>query len=102
MGQKTTSVKAFPSRRFGGPLISEGHRDVLPPKATSFGSLGGPNTSSEIGTSKKADKLPLGDRPDSPKLGTSTRAAPVMLCVGQLKMDMPPVFTATRQKNVRD
>ena len=45
--------------------------------------------------------MPLGDKPDSPELGISMAAAPAGLRVGQLKMDMPLVFTASRQQNVR-
>ena len=71
-----TSVKAFPSGTFGGSLVSEGHRDVSPPKVTSFGTLGQPSTSDEISTSKRAGKAPLGNRPDSPKSGISMGVAP--------------------------
>ena len=40
-------------------------------------------------------------RPDSPKLGVSMGAAPAGLRVSQLKMDMLPIFNASRQQNVR-
>ena len=43
----------------------------------------------------------LVDRPDSPELGISIGVVLAGLHVGQLKMDMPPVFTANRQQNVR-
>ena len=55
--------------------------------------------SSNASTSKQA--VPLGNRSDSPDSGINVGAAPVGLCVGQLKMDMLPVFTASRQQNVR-
>ena len=42
LDQKTTTVDAFPSRTFGGPLSGEGHCDVSPAKFTNFGTLGGP------------------------------------------------------------
>ena len=96
-----TKVKAFHSRTFGGPLICEGHRNVSPPKFTTFGTLGKPSTFGDIGTSKRARKVPLGHRPDSPESCISTRAALVGLHVGQLKMDMPPIFTTSEQQNVR-
>ena len=70
----------------------------LAPKLQIFG---GPNTSGDASTSKTAGKVPLLNRPDSPDLGVSVGAAPAGLRVGQLKMDMPPVFTASRQQNVR-
>ena len=57
--------------------------------------------SDDANTSKQAGKIPLGDRPDSPESGINVGAAPVGLRVGQLKMDMPPIFTASRQQNVR-
>ena len=98
LGQKTTTMKAFPSRAVGGSLFSEGHRTVSPPKIATFG---GPNTSGDASTSKQASKVPMGNRPDSPKSGISVGGAPAGFRVGQLKMDMPPVFTATRQQNVR-
>ena len=78
-------------------MVSEGHHDVSPSKVTSFGTLGWPSTSGETGTSKRASKVPLVDRPDSPESSISMGAAPVGLRVGQLKMDMPLVFTANRQ-----
>ena len=59
--------------------------------------FGGPNTSGDVNTSKQAGKVPLGNRHDSPESGVNVGAAPVGLSVGQLKMDMPPVFTASRQ-----
>ena len=68
---------------------------------TGFGSLGGPNTSGAAGTSKGVGKVPLGDRPDSPESGVNVGAAPAGFCVGQLKMDMPPVFTIRRRQNIR-
>ena len=66
LGQKTTTVKAFPSGTFGGSLVSKGHCDVSQAKVTSFRTLGRPNTSGETSTSKRAGKVPLGDRHDSP------------------------------------
>ena len=101
LGQKTNSMKAFSSGTFGGPLVSKGHRDVSPPKVTNFGTLGRPNMSGEMGTSKRDDKLLLGDRPNSPKSGIRTGAMPTILRVNQLKMDMPSVFIASRQQHVR-
>ena len=83
--------KSFPSEAAGGSLFSEGHRTISPPKMSSFG---GPNMFGDASTSKKAGKVPLGNRPDSPESGISIEAAPVGLRVGQLKMDMPPVFSA--------
>ena len=91
-------MKAFPSGAAGGSLFSEGHRTVSPPKMPRFG---GPNTSGNASTSKQAGKVLLGDRPDSPESDINVGAAPVGLRVGQLKMDMLPVFTASRQQNVR-
>ena len=90
-------MKAFPLGTFGGSMVTEGHRDVSPPKVTSFGTLGRPNTSGEAGTSKRAGKVPLGDRPDLPDSSIRTGATPIGLHVGQLKIDMPPIFTASRQ-----
>ena len=101
LGQKTTSVKAFPLGTFGGSMVSEGHRDISPPKVTGFGTLGWPNTFGEAGTSKQTSKIRLGDRPDSPKSSISIGAVPTELRIRQLKMDLPPVFTASRQQNVR-
>ena len=60
------------------------------------------NTSGDANTSKRAGKVPLGDRPDSLESGVSVGAAPTGLRVGQLKMEMPLVFIASRQQNVRD
>ena len=57
--------------------------------------------SGDVSTSKQAGKIPLGNRPDSPESGVGMGAALAGLRVGQLKMDMPPVFTANRQQNVR-
>ena len=91
-------MKAFPSGAVGGSLFSEGHRTVSPPKLPIFE---GPNMSSDASTLKQAGKVPLGNRPDSPESGVSVGAAPTGLRVGQLKMDMPPVFIASRQQNVR-
>ena len=101
LGQKTTSMKAFSSGTFGGPLVSKGYCDVSPLKVTNFGTLGRPNTSGEMGTSKRAGKLLLGDTPSSPESGIRTRAMPAILHVNHLKMDMPSVFIASRQQNVR-
>ena len=98
LGQETPKMKAFPSGAATGSVFSEGHRTVSPPKLSIFG---GPNTSGDASTSKKAGKVPLFNRPDSPDSGVSVGAAPAGLRVGQLKMDMPPVFTAGRQQNVR-
>ena len=56
LGQKTTVVKTFPSGTLGGLMVSEGHRDVSPPEATSFGTLGRASTSGETGTSKELAK----------------------------------------------
>ena len=94
LGQETPKIKAFPSGGAGGSLFSEGHCTISPPKMPSFG---GPNTSGNASTSKKAGKILLGHRPNSPYSGISVGVAPAGLCVGQLKMDMPPVFTASRQ-----
>ena len=79
-------------------MVNEGHRTVSPPKIPIFG---GPNTSGDASSSKQASKVPLGNRPGSPELGFSVGAMPVGLCVGLLKMDMPPVFTASKQQNIR-
>ena len=98
LGQKTTTMKAFPLGVAGGSLFSEGHRTIAPPKLPIFG---GPNTFGDASTSKQAGKVPLGNRPDSPKSGVSVGVAPVGLRIGQLKMDMPPIFTTSRQQNVR-
>ena len=57
--------------------------------------------SGDASTSKQAGKIPLGNRPGSPESGNSMGVAPAGLHVGQFKMDMPPVFTASRQQNVR-
>ena len=95
--QKMTSVKAFPFMTFDGSLVNERHRNVSLPTVTGFGTLGGPNTPGEADTSKKAGKIPLGDRPNSLKSGISTGATPGGLHIGQLKMDMPLVFTTSRQ-----
>ena len=62
LGQKTTTVKAFPSGGAGGSLFSEGHRIVSPPEMPIFG---GSNTSGDASTSKQASKIPLGNRPDT-------------------------------------
>ena len=43
----------------------------------------------------------MGNRPNSPESGVSVGVTPAALRVGQLKMDMPLVFTASRQQNVR-
>ena len=91
-------MKAFPSGAASGSMFSEGHRTISPPKLQIFG---GPDTFGNASTSKKAGKVPLRDRPDSPNSGISVGAAPAGLHVGQLKMDMPPVFTTSRQQNVR-
>ena len=91
-------TKSFPSGAAGGSLFSKGHRTISPPKMPNFG---GPNTSGDASTSKKAGKVPLRDRPDSPDSGISVGATPAGLRVGQLKVDMPPVFIASRQQNVR-
>ena len=101
LGQKTTTMKASPSCVFRGSMIRKGHRTISPPKVPSFGHLGGPNRSRNASTFKGASKVPLGDKPDSPKLGISMGAVPAGLYVGQLKMDMPPVCTASRQQNMR-
>ena len=53
--------------------------------------------SGDASMSKQATKIPLGNRPDSPESGINVGAAPAGLRVGQLKIDMPPVFTASRQ-----
>ena len=99
--QKTTSMKAFTSRTFGGSMVSEGHQIVSPPKMTSFENSGGPSTSGEDSTSKRAGKIPPGDKPDSPESSVSMGVVLAGLCVGQLKMDIPLVFIASRQQNVR-
>ena len=82
-------------------MVNEGHCDISPPKVTGFGTLGPPNTFGEISTSKRVGKVPLGDRHDSLESGISMGAAPARLRVGQLKMDVPLVFIASRQQNVR-
>ena len=79
---------SLPSRAFGGSLISEEHCDVSPPKVTSFETLGRPNTSDETSTSKRASKVHLGDRTDSPALDINMGVVLVGLRIGQLKMDM--------------
>ena len=94
LGQEKPKMKVFPSGAATGSMFSKGHRTVSPPKLQIFG---GPNTSGDASTSKTAGKVPLLNRPDSPDSGVSTGAAPAGLRVGQLKMDMPPVFTAGRQ-----
>ena len=94
LDQEKTMMKAFPSGATGGSLFNEGHHTVSPPKMPSFG---GPNMSGNASTSKQAGKIPLGTRPDSPESGINVGAAPAGLRVGQLKMDMPPVFTTNRQ-----
>ena len=91
--QKTTTVKAFPSGAVGGSLFSEGHCTISPPKLPIFG---GPNTSGDASTSKQAGKVPLGNRLDSLESDVGVGAAPAGLRIGQLKMDMAPVFTASR------
>ena len=97
--KKPTTVKTFASKIFEDSMVSEGHRTVSPPAVTGFGAQGKASTSGE---EKRAGKGPLGrGRPDSPESGVSVEAAPAGLRVGQLKMDMPPVFTASRQQNVR-
>ena len=98
LGQKITTMKTSPSGVFGGSMVSEGHRTISPPK---MATLGGPNTSGYVNISKQAGKVPFGNRPDSPKSGISVGAMPTGLRVSQLKMDMPLVFTASRQQNVR-
>ena len=60
LGRKTTSVKTFPLRTFGGSLVNEGHHDVSLPKVTSFGTLGRPNTFGETGTSKASWQATFG------------------------------------------
>lgn len=72
------------------------HHDVSPPKFTSLGALGRPNTSSETSTSKRASKVPLGAKPDSPDPGISRDSAAGELHIGQLKMDMPLVSIVSR------
>ena len=81
-------------------MVSEGHCTVSPQKVRSFGTLGGPNTFGNASTSKAAGKVLLGYRPDSPG-GSNMEVAPAGLRISQLKMDMPPIFTANRQQNVR-
>ena len=95
--KKTTTVKTHPSR-IGGPAISGGQRSVSPPLVPFSGTLGKASTSR---TFKLAGKGFLDDRLDSPQSGVSGRAAIGDLRVGQLKMDMPPVFSASRQQNAR-
>ena len=56
----------------------------------------GPNTSGGGSTLKQVGKVPLSNRPNSPKSGISVGAAPAGLRVGQLKMDMPPGFIASK------
>ena len=97
LGQKTIAVKAFPTWTSGGPLISEGHHDVSPPKFTSFRTLGKASTLGDTSASKRAGKVPLDHRPNSPESGISRGAAPTRLRVGQLKMDLPPIFIFSQQ-----
>ena len=94
---KTTTVKTLPTG-IGGPAISGGQRSVSPPLMPFSGTLGKASTS---GTFKLAGKGFLDDRPDSPQSGVSGRTMTGGLRVGQLKMDMPPVFSASRQQNAR-
>ena len=91
--KKTTTVKTLPAG-IGGPAISGGQRSVSPPLMPFSGTLGKASTS---GTFKPAGRRFLDDRPDSPQSGVSGRVAPGDLRIGQLKMDMPPVFSASRQ-----
>ena len=86
-------MKAFPSGATGGSLFSEGHRTVLPPKMPSFG---GPNMSGDASMLKQAGKITLGNRPDSTESGINVEAVLAGLRVGQLKMDVPLVFTASK------
>ena len=92
LGQEKPKMKAFPSGAATGSMFSEGYRAVSHPKLQIFG---GPNTSGDASTSKTVGKVPLLNMPDSPDSGVSIGAAPAGLRVGQLKMDMPPVFTAS-------
>ena len=82
-------------------MVSEGHRTVSPPKIPSFGTLGQPNTSGGASTSKGAGTVLMGDRPNSLESGVNLGVALAGLRSGHLKMDMPPVFTASKQQNVR-
>ena len=77
LDQKTTTMKTFPSGTFGCLLISEGHRDVSPPKFTTVGTLGKPKTFGEICTSKRSEKVPLDDAAKTSELGISKGPAPV-------------------------
>ena len=79
LGQKTTTVKAFPSGAVGGSLFSEGRCTVSPPKMPTFR---GPNTCGDASTPKQAGKIPLGNRPHSPESGISVGAALAGLRVG--------------------
>lgn len=54
-------------------------------------------SSLEVGGYKRTGRMSLGDRPDTPEFGVNRSAAPLGLHVGQLKMEMPLVFTASRQ-----
>ena len=94
-------MMAFSTGTFGGPMISEGHCNVSPPEFTNFGTLGKSNTSDETGTSKKVGKAALGDRPNTPQSSISRCVEPAGLHVGQLKMDMPLVFSANGQQNMK-
>ena len=51
-----TTLKASPSRVFGGSMVSKGHRTISPPKIPIFG---GPNTSGDASTSKGSQNKAL-------------------------------------------
>lgn len=77
------------------------HNDTSPPKFPSFGTLGKASTSGETNTSNRAGNVLLGDRLDTPELGITRGVAPTGLHVSQLKMDMPLVFSTSRQQNAK-
>ena len=82
-------------------MVNKAHRNVSPHKGNGFGPWGRPSASGETGTSKRASKVPLGNKSNSPQLGISIGATLVGLRVSQLKMDMPLIFTTSKQQNVR-
>ena len=92
-GPKDDTDEGFPSGAAGGSLFSEGHRTISPQKCRF---LEGPTRLAMRVRQSKLARYPLGNKPDSPESGISVGAVPVGLRVGQLKMDMPPVFTASQ------
>ena len=88
-----TTTIVFPSGTFAGPFASEGHHKITPPILPSFGTV---DKGSTFGGSKTTGKKLLEDKPDSPKSGISRGATPEGLRVGQVKMDMAPIFSTSR------